>query len=106
MIFYTTKFLKGFAGITYGPVILIHPDYKDDIGLLAHEKEHVKQWFRTLGLHSFLYLLSDRYKLWAEVQAYRVQLKHSPGNEERFARFIAEKYGLDITIAEALELLK
>jgi hypothetical protein len=106
MIFYTTRFLRGFKGITYGPIILIHPDYRNDLGLLAHEREHVAQWFRTLGLNSLLYLLSERYRLWSEVRAYRVQLLHSPGREALFAKYIAEDYDLDITQAEALELLK
>jgi hypothetical protein len=107
MTFYTTRFIKKpHAGTTYGPFIFIKPEYKDDIGLLAHEREHVAQWFCTFGLHSLFYRLSERYRLWSEVRAYRVQLKHSPGREELFASFIAERYKLKITQQEALELLK
>jgi hypothetical protein len=106
MIFYTTHFLNGFAGYTYGPVILIDPAYKDDLGLLAHEQTHVKQFWRTFGLHPILYRFSESYRLKSEVEAFRVQLKHSPGREALFAKYISEKYDLDITQAEALELLK
>ena len=107
MIFYTNRFVpKGAAGCARGPIIFIRPEYRNDAGLLAHEKTHRAQWFLTFGLHSFLYLLFDFYKLDSEVEAFRVQLKHSPGREALFAKFIAEDYDLDITQAEALELLK
>ena len=107
MIFFTNFAIpSGFAGCTRGFIIFIRPEYKDDQGLIEHEKVHRWQWVRTLGLHSFLYLLSDKYKLAAEVEAYKVQLVYSPGNQLRFAGFIAEKYGLNVSINKALELLK
>lgn len=95
-----------FAGDTRGPWIRINPKYKDDLGLLAHEKCHVRQWWFTLGIHSLLYLVSDKYKLWAEVQAYKCQLEYSPNHIDFFARSIATKYGLGISEEEAKELLK
>lgn len=103
-IFYTSFGVK-MAAATRGPVVFIRPEYKDDIGLREHEMTHVKQWFASLGLHSFLYLFCAKYKLWAEVQAYKVQLKYSPGREALFAGFIANRYGLDISQEEALRLL-
>jgi hypothetical protein len=107
MIFYTNRFVpKGAAGCARGPVILIRPEYKGDAGLLAHEKIHRLQWFLTFGLHSILYLLFDFYKLQSEVEAYKVQMQYTQGKTELFAKFIAEDYDLDITQAEALELLK
>ena len=106
LTFYVDSLPNDAHGVAQGPVIRILKKHKGDVGLYAHELTHVKQWYATLGLHSFLYLLSERYRLWSEVRAYRVQLKHSPGNEERFAKYISEKYDLDITQAEALELLK
>jgi hypothetical protein len=106
MIFYVNSLPNGHAGMTNGPVIRILKSHKDDRGLREHEREHVKQWLFSLGLHSFLYLFSKRYRLWSEVQCYRAQLKHSPGREELFASFIAERYKLKITQQEALELLK
>jgi hypothetical protein len=107
-VFYTNfGVLNGSAGTTRGPLIFIRPEYKNDKGLLAHEQTHVWQWFRTLGLHSFLYLLSDRYKLAAEVECYREQAKHYPDDRTpQFAVFIADDYGLSITAADALNLLR
>lgn len=78
-VFYTNfGVLDGSAGTTREPLIFIRPEFKGDAGLPAHEQTHVKQWFRTLGLHLFLYLLSDRYKLDCEVKCYREQAKHYP----------------------------
>ena len=93
---------------TRGPVIFIRPEHRNDAGLLAHEKVHVRQWWRTLGLHSFLYLFSKAYKLRAEVEAYKVQAKYAKGHDPMptYAHFIATKYNLNITEEEALALLR
>ncbi len=99
---------NGSAGCARGPVIFIRPQYKDDRGLYKHEFTHVKQWLRTLALHSFLYLLWPAYRLKSEVEAYKVQLQYCNDielNTRRFARFIATKYDLDITDEEAYRLL-
>jgi hypothetical protein len=107
LIFITNKFIvEGFAGCAMGPVILIRPEYKNDIGLLEHEKVHRKQWLRTFSIHSFLYLWSDKYKLSAEVEAYKEQAKHYLDDRRpKFAEYIASRYGLMVTKEEALELL-
>ena len=106
MIFYTNRFVpKGFAGCARGPIIFIRPEYRHDKGLLSHEKVHRKQWLRTLGLHSLLYLFVPEYRLAAEVEAYKVQMKHNPENARLFARYIATKYRLDITADSAMKLL-
>ena len=107
-VFYTNRFVpKGSAGCARGPLIFIRPEYKNDVGLLAHEDVHVRQWCRTLGLHSFMYLLSDSYKLACEVEAYQAQAKHYPDDRTpQFAVFIADDYGLDISSVEALKLIR
>ena len=106
MTFYTNRLIpEGFAGCARGPFIFIRPEFKDDKGLLAHERTHVKQWVRTLGLHSLLYVLSSKYKLNCEIEAYKKQLEFSPNNKDLFAYFISVNYGLDITKEEAYKLL-
>ena len=107
MIFFTDKLVPAnAAGCARGPVIFIRPKYRDDQGLIAHEKEHVRQWLTTLGLHSFLYLLSDQYKLWAEVEAYKIQATYyADDRRPMFARFIANDYNLDVSESEVLGLL-
>ena len=107
MIFYTPRFIKPpHAGTTYGFLIFIKPEYKDDRGLLEHEKLHVKHFLLSLGLSAILYRFSKRFRLWTEVQCYKVQLRYSPGLEDLFASFIADRYKLKITQQEALEMLK
>jgi hypothetical protein len=112
MIIYTNHVPEGFAGCTNGFIIRIRPEYKDDKGLEAHEKRHVKQWLQTLGLHSLLYCI-PKYRLWAEVDAYKEQLKvamfrsdHQTGYFARiYAERIATKYNLNVTAVEAYKLL-
>lgn len=107
MIFYTDRFVPdNAAGCARGPLIFIRPKYRNDRGLLAHEQTHVQQWLRTGGLHSFLYLFSKKYKLAAEVEAYKEQLKYSPTDIGLFAEYISRDYNLDITPEQALDLLK
>lgn len=107
MIFFTTNFIPdNAAGCTRGPLIFIRPEYKNDKGLIEHEKIHRWQWFRTFGLHSFLYLLSDVYRLAAEVEAYREQAKYyNNDRRELFAEFISRDYGISVSVSNALKLL-
>jgi len=102
-IFFTKRFLHGFRGYNYGPVVCVHPDSRNDKGLIEHELTHSKQFFRTFGLHAILYWISKRYRLRAEVEAYAVQLKYydeSPQERDDriilFGEFIAKDYNLDI----------
>ena len=46
----TEKVVNGFGGTAQGPIIKVLPKYKDDIGLLEHEKVHVRQWYAWLAL--------------------------------------------------------
>lgn len=106
MIFYTNRFVtEGFAGCARGPFIFIRPQYMTDVGLREHEKVHRRQWLRTLGLHSFLYLLVPKYRLASEVEAYKEQLRYNPGRAELYAVFISTKYKLPIAQDAALRLL-
>ena len=126
-VFYWDKGVaKGAAGTTRGPVIFIRPAYRDDKGLYEHELVHAKQfWVATLVsalliaavapqwamlsicVHGLLYLLYPQYRLAAEVQAYREQLKHYKDDRTKlFASFIADHYGLKISKMKAEELLR
>lgn len=136
MIFYTNRFIpEGFAGCTRGPFIFIRPEYKNDKGLLAHEKVHVGQWAMVsfmacavlavggfllsehvnfpawivapLGLaaHGLLYKLVPGYRLDCEVEAYKEQLRRDPQHLDLYAYFIATKYDLKISQGEAITLL-
>jgi hypothetical protein len=108
---YTDSIPDGFGGVAIAWFIRIRPKYKDDVGLLEHEKVHVAQFWRTFGFHGLLYTLFKSYRLKSEVEAYREQLCWPPALTDRahcighYSEFIAEKYGLNITAGEALKLL-
>ena len=106
---YTDNMDENFAGITRAFVISIRPKYKDDKGLLEHEKTHVRQWYKTLGLHGLLYAFWRTYRLNCELEAYKEQMQYAPDLKvavDKFADFLANKYGLDITIDRAVYLLR
>jgi hypothetical protein len=102
MILYVDTLPDGFAGKANGPIVRILETHRGDAGLHAHELCHVRQWWRTLGLHGILYALFDSYRLDAEVEAYREQLQHSPGNARLYSSFIASRYGLNVSLEEVL----
>ena len=91
------------GGKSFGPLILIRPKYRDDRGLLEHEKVHVRQWWawaKTGFLHRPSHF--DR-----EVEAYREQIKWYPyPTINYFAERLANNYGFDITIDEARKALQ
>lgn len=104
LVIYTNYGVR-MGGVTYGPLVLIKPKYKEDRGLLEHELTHTKQFWNPLKWF--------KGKLWWEVEAYREQLKWYPyaNQTERlqkawlFAGFIATKYDLPVTQEEAFKLL-
>lgn len=109
LIFYTERFIPVEHGAcTYGPVILIRPKYKNDEGLLAHEKYHRKRWLMTLGISGVLYRFSKEYRLKEEIKAYKIQSEYYDdkiAKKRIFAKYISDNYNLDITQEKAFDLL-
>lgn len=139
-VIYTDKLPAGVAGRARGPIILVRPEYRGDEGLYRHELEHVYQYL-ILGLtatlllilimvggqidpgywglallgflaHPIAYRFLTSYRLWAEVTAYKVQMRYPDCNgvpmpaEIGAARLCeTELYHFDLTWAEALGLL-
>ncbi|MFH1625602.1 MAG: hypothetical protein ABID54_10695 [Pseudomonadota bacterium] len=102
---YTDSMPDWKAGYSRAWFVRIRPAYKDDKGLLAHEIEHTRHWWYSLGFSSILYLLSKRFRLWVEVNCYKVQLEYAADRElarRAYALRIAEHYNLGITVGEAL----
>jgi hypothetical protein len=100
-----------FAGQAKRIVVKILSRCRDDYGLLHHELTHVKQFYRTFMFHGVLYKFVKRYRLAAEIEAYKVQLKinaedDKPDYTNFYARRITEIYDLDISFVEAKELLE
>lgn len=76
IIFYTDNLPEHSAGCANGPIVRIRPGHKEDKGIEAHELVHVRQWWRTMGLHSILYQCSPKYRLKSEIEAYREQINN------------------------------
>lgn len=96
------KLKNGFAGTAQGPLVSITKSHKDDYRLYLHELEHVKQWWFTFGIHSFLYKFNRKYRLWSEAKAYAKQVKPSLTDLDLMAyRLALPVYDLDITQDQA-----
>lgn len=134
LTFYVQALPPTVGGRAFGPFIQLLEKYRSDTGIYAHELQHVKQWAAATALaaaawvlgcyalgfmqhaalaifaplvHQVAYTALPAYKLWAEVQAYRVQAQHYPDDRRPlFAHFIATSYGLHITYQQALAKLK
>lgn len=125
------------AGEARSVIIRIRPKYINDEGILQHELNHIKQFYLPILLtlpimfglwyylgyfdpvlafvpaigmliHPLMYLLIERYRLWSEVDSYKIQLKYYADKVEKmkkFAYFISTKYRLHISETDALILL-
>lgn len=47
---FTDDIKDGFGGYAKGPFIRMRPKYRYDLGLLEHEKVHVRQWYSKLAI--------------------------------------------------------
>lgn len=110
LVFYTDKFIPdGSRGCAKGPFIFIRPQCKEDEGLLAHEKEHVRQFWANPILHGLQYKFQWKYRLRCEIAAYQQQLKYvQAGDKDRYrthyAEMVATRYKIPVT-AEYVERL-
>lgn len=132
LTFYTQRLPAGVGGLAVGPVVLIQPQYCNDVGIHCHEQEHVRQWWVVglvagvlvgalvdltlalafvIGVHPMLYQFVRRYRQWAEVRAYVVQMRfpNASGVPLTLAgaamRLMFSRYRLRLTLSEAKFLL-
>jgi hypothetical protein len=62
---------KNILGVCLGPLVLLQPSVYEDRGTIEHELTHVKQFYKRAGvIHFLLYVLSAKYRLASEVEAY------------------------------------
>ena len=98
------------VGLCVGPFIVVREDYASDHPTIVHELTHCRQFWRGLGiLHLIRYYGSRRYRLKAEVEAFRAELQACPPAERRrrlheSARSLATSYSLGLD-TEACRLL-
>jgi hypothetical protein len=112
-VFYLPRLWGTVGGFAPLLCILLLEKYRDtsqvdNRAILEHELEHIEQTLKGLLIvHALLYLLVPRYRLWAEVRAYRRQIACYPaGTPVDFAaRALATKYRLKISEEGARSLL-
>jgi hypothetical protein len=93
----------GLGGLALGPLVLIRSCHRGDAGIVEHELEHVRQWVRWGGIGFWLlYLFSPRHRYRWELQAFRLQLRHSPGEARAFALALATRYRLRLDVRRVL----
>lgn len=106
IIWYTDRIKGDWSASSNSFVVRIRPRFRHDDGLLRHELEHVRQWWMLPMLHSVLYMLVPRYRLWAEVRAYQTQLRAWPAKDDyyryldHFSEMLANRYRLRISVDE------
>jgi len=107
-VIYTERFVP-MAGRSYGIFILIKPEHKGNEAIIAHELVHCKQFYRTFGIHGILYNISDKYKLKAEIEAYRETIRVKGYKDKRgsawIVRTLLNDYDLNVTKEEVEALL-
>lgn len=123
---------NGFGGTAQGPIIKLLPKHQHDVGLIEHEKTHVRQWYAVLAigmllctlmtlllspslwplygaapfLHQLLYRFAQPYRRWCEVRAYRKQIATGGYASNEFAiTTLVEKYDVGLSVDEARALL-
>jgi hypothetical protein len=88
-------------------LIFVSVDYKDHAALIAHERCHQDQqrrdgWLRWV----WRYITDKQARLDYEVDAYRVWVQVAPGDLWRCVYWLRTGYGLQLSDAEAIALLK
>lgn len=106
-VIYTDRLIPSrYDAYTIGPIVLIREHQVGNRGLLEHERVHVRQFWRTLGLVGLGRLISRRYRLACEVEAYREQLKWTGAHyAPLYAWYLVDNYDLDITHEQAMKEL-
>jgi hypothetical protein len=101
-----TRFLPKFIyGLAIWPFIFVQPHFRHHHGLIQHEMVHFGEQRRSFVIPWLLaYLLSKRFRLKAEVRAYRRQIEVGGTSVQRAARNLLQ-YRIGITYEEALSLL-
>lgn len=102
-----TKFIPAeFDAVTIWPFIFVRPGKQPDTGLIEHELVHYREQIRMLILPWLLaYFLSKRFRLDAEVRAYKRQMEVGGISRESAASMLL-RYRLGITYSGAMDALK
>ena len=104
MIITTTFVPAGFDAITFWPVILVRPSQRSNLPLIEHELVHYREQAWITPVWVLRYLLSRKFRLAAEVRAYRRQIELGGITQDQAANLLTH-YRLGITHAQAFQSL-
>ena len=104
MIISTHLIPKGFDAITFWPLILIRPEQCYNLPLIEHELVHYREQAWITPWWVLRYLLSRKFRLAAEVRAYRRQIELGGITHGQAAQMLT-RYRLGMTIEKAREAL-
>ena len=105
MIISTRLVPRGFSALTLWPLILVRPEFRHDAAMIEHELVHFHEQAWITPIWVARYLLSKRFRLAAEVRAYRRQIEVGGISIEGAARMLL-CYRLNINYDQALAALK
>ena len=101
-IVYTDSFVgDGNSGTCRGPIILIRPEYKDDLLVETHEVVHAKQSYRTFFLGWIKCFYDQEYLAKVEAEAYAIEITDYT-QISTYAKMIQNEYApeTDVRIIE------
>lgn len=98
----TTEWVPhGFDAITCWPFIFVRPAQRDNAALIEHELVHYREQRWITPWWVLRYLLSRKFRLAAEVRAYRRQIELGGITQDQAAQMLTH-YRLGITVDQAL----
>ncbi|MDB5742418.1 MAG: hypothetical protein JWR68_733 [Polaromonas sp.] len=104
MIISTHLVPKGFSACALWPFILVRPEHRHNDALIAHELVHYREQAWIMPAWVLLYLVSRRFRLAAEVRAYRRQIALGGVTREQAAHALLS-YSLGISYGKAMQAL-
>lgn len=104
MIVVTHLVPKGFSACSWWPFIFVRPEQRCDSALIEHELVHYREQAWITPVWVALYLVSRKFRLAAEVRAYKRQIALGGVTREQAAHALLS-YRLGITYGKALRVL-
>ena len=104
MIVSTNLIPKGFSACSLWPFIFVRPEYRSDIAVIEHELVHYREQAWIMPIWVFLYLVSRKFRLAAEIRAYTHQIEMGGLTREQAAHALLS-YRLGISYGKAMQAL-
>lgn len=111
-IFYTNKYVPdNAAGVAYGNLVFIHPEFRDDEETLVHELAHVKQHYRYLFTFRSFRRAYGENPLPFEIEAARAEVeyrrrKEGEGSATKLALECVERLNREYGVIDTYKVYK